>query len=314
MKYILVTGAAGFIGSHMVDLLLAKGFKVIGVDDLSNGSRGNLKEALRHNNFTLLTYDVFNLSKAPWHDIDLVIHLAARGSVPKSIDNPDPTFINNVCATHNIALRCKEHGVRLVYASSSSVYGDAVEKYKVETLPANPLNPYAISKYVGELYCQNFHKIYGLKATGLRFFNVFGPRQKLDYDYGAVIPRLIGNAISGYTFEVYGDGEQTRDFTYVKDVCEAILGLIYASPSKIDGQVFNVCSSKSLTINYLISLLEGMLDRKIVKKYTTPRQGDIKYSLGSNDKLLKALGAWSITNTQVALSETLDFYRGKYEA
>lgn len=313
---ILITGAAGFIGSHLTDMFLRQGLKVVGIDNLSNGSRENLDTAFRYPNFTflcrdlkehLIFSDLFNAQK-----FDVVIHLAARNSVPKSIDNPMATFKENVEVTNNLFLAAIAFGIpNVFYASSSSVYGESESKLKSEDLPSNPLNPYGLSKSVNEQYAKVYSKI-GLNACGLRFFNVFGPRQKIDYLYGAVIPKIIDLAvINNNPINVYGDGEQTRDFTYIHDLCAAIGKLVNVSQKKQVPPILNVCGKEPKSINDLIKSMVEISGRQIFRNTLPPRPGDINQSCGDNLLLEKTIGPWESTNFNIALRNTIAFYKNR---
>lgn len=313
---ILITGASGFIGSNLVDYLLKQGHEVVGIDNYSNGLASNLKSAATHNNFTMLGIDlsqwgtVSDLLK--FHKFDAIYHLAARGSVPASIEDPGSTLEQNVDITHELMLLAVKHNVeRFIYASSSSVYGDAVG-VKTEDLVCKPLNPYGISKHVTEQYGENFHKLFGLQCAGMRFFNVYGPRQRADIKNAAVIPSFISQTLKDMPLQIAGDGASTRDFTFVYDVCRALSMFLNASPKTWGGKVYNVCTGRETSIG-----VTGQMVQSLMGKDTLPivmgadRQGDIKHSVGSNKRLVKDLHWAPTTPLNTGLIETIRSYQNE---
>lgn len=311
---ILVTGCAGFIGSHLVDLLLAKGFKVLGIDNLSNGSRSNLESAFKNNAFSFINMDLIDTERVndlfKENKIVAVYHLAARGSVPASLADPTATFVNNAGVSHELMITATRHGVeRFIYASSSSVYGESKADIKEETLPCEPINPYGISKLVVEKYAQTFYKHYKLRTCGMRFFNVYGPRQKIDMQYGAVIPNFIAATLRNQPLSLNGDGYAIRDFTFVHDVCQALYRVLMTPPTFWEGEVYNVCTYTGSTLRDLIAHLRELIDPKEFEVLQNPkRKGDIDKSIGSNVKLANDLGYKPTTSLKDGLMETIEWY------
>ncbi len=241
MKKVIVTGGAGFIGSHLAERLVGQGYQIVILDDLSTGKMGNIKELLNNDNVEFVQGTVTDLSllKRLFKDAYYVFHLAAIPSVPRSVENPQASHEVNVSGTLNVLLAAGENSVKkVIYASSSSVYGDTPTLPKKEDMIPHPLSPYAVTKLAGEYYCQVFHKVYKMPTVCLRYFNVYGPRQDPNSQYAAVIPRFIKRDSEGSPPIIFGDGEQTRDFTFIKDAVEAN---ILAAESDACG-VFNVGS------------------------------------------------------------------------
>lgn len=274
----LVTGGAGFIGSNLVEELLNKGASVRVLDNFSTGKRENL--AAFRNDIDIVEGDIrsYRLVRKATQNIEVVLHQAALPSVPRSINDPITSDEVNVAGTLNVLEAAREEGVwKVVYASSSSVYGDNPQLPKSEQMIPNPLSPYAVSKLAGENYCRVFSRIYGLKTIALRYFNVFGPRQDPNSQYSAVIPRFIQCILEGSRPTIYGDGEQSRDFTYVANVVEA--NLLAAISNCDGGQAMNCACGERTTLNELVGKI-GMLAGKDVEPiYHEPRPGDIKHSL-----------------------------------
>lgn len=276
MKY-LVTGGAGFIGSNLVEELLKTGNKVRVLDNFSTGKRENLKEFGK--DIELIEGDIrsYHIVKQAVKGIDVVLHQAALPSVPRSINDPITTNEVNVGGTLNILDASKDSGVkRFVFASSSSIYGDTPELPKHEGITPNPLSPYAVSKLAGEKYCQVFAKVYGLQTIALRYFNVFGPKQDPNSQYSAVIPKFIKLISNKQQPTIFGDGTQSRDFTYVANVVEAN---ILASTSDCEsGIVMNCACNNQIELNYLVDKINELLAENIKPIYKEHRKGDIKHS------------------------------------
>lgn len=279
-RKVVVTGGLGFIGSHLVERLVEDNEVTI-IDDRSTGSLDNVKH-LPGERLTWLDGDVSTMDLVPaFEGKDYVIHLAALPSVPRSIRDPMRTHQVNLTGTLNVLTAAREAGVRKVaFASSSSVYGDTPTLPKSEDMPLRPLSPYAVTKAAGEMYCQAFGEVYGLKTVSLRYFNVFGPRQDPGSPYAAVIPLFVRAILDDRPPFVYGDGDQSRDFTYVRHVADAT---IKACMSGQTG-VFNVACGRSVTINRLIALINELLGKDIKPVYVRPRPGDIKHSLADISK------------------------------
>ena len=287
----LVTGGAGFIGSHLVARLLGEGYEVVALDDFSSGQVGNIQNHLDHPSFHLARCDVRNLddvSKAI-KDVDAVFHLAAIVNVPQSIENP--LLVNDVNVSGTLSLlkaSLKENIKKFTYVSSCAVYGEACCLPINEEHPIRPLSPYGLSKFAAEYYCKLFHEIHGLKTVCLRFFNVYGPRQPAG-PYSGVITQFASRLRRGEPPIIYGDGEQTRDFIYVKDAVEANM-LVLQNP-RCSGETVNIGTGKPTTINDLAKVLMEMSGRTDMKPvYNTYRTGDIKESYADIRKAEKVLG------------------------
>lgn len=273
---VLVTGGAGFIGSHLVEALVRRRHWVRVLDNLSSGNLRNL-EAVTHQ-IQFIRGDIRDsaLLKRSLKGVELVFHEAALRSVPKSVRNPQEYHEVNTTATLNLLKLAHEAGVRrLIYASSSSVYGDTPLPQR-ETIMPLPQSPYAASKLAGEAYCTMFTRLYGLKTVGLRYFNVFGPRQSLENDYAVVIPRFIASLLHGEAPPIYGDGLQTRDFTYVENVVEA--NLKAATSTQAVGEVFNIASGSRHSVRELADVLTRWLKMEIQPRFVSPRPGDVKHT------------------------------------
>jgi len=304
LKTALVTGGAGFIGSHLAQELARRGYHVIILDDLSTGKMENIKTLINSsrispnpvnsknstNSMNSMTQGVDfiegSITKLPllqeiFQGVDFVFHLAAIPSVPRSIENPLASHEVNTTGTLNVLLAARDNGVKkVIYASSASVYGDIPTLPKKEDMPPNPQSPYAVSKLCSEYYCQAFQRIYGLPTVCLRYFNVYGPRQDPNSQYAAVIPIFIKRLSEGNPPTVFGDGEQSRDFTFVKDAVEAT---ILAAESDATG-VFNIGTGQRVTINNLARLITKLTGKDIKPIYQQPRSGDIRHSLADISK------------------------------
>lgn len=308
MARFLVTGGAGFIGSGLVLRLLEEGHSVRVVDDFSTGFRRNLEDCLRR--IELVEGDLAELAvcKAGVQGIEYVLHEAAIPSVQRSVDNPARSHRANVTATLNMLVAARDAGVkRFVFASSSSVYGDSATLPKLETMPENPLSPYALTKLAGETYGAVFHRIYGLPTVSLRYFNVFGPRQDPHSPYSAVISRFIEAALEGIRPVVYGDGEQSRDFTYVDNVVEANLLACFALG--VEGQAFNIGAGGRFSLHQLLSCLSDILGYVIKPTYTDPRAGDVRHSQAGIEKAQRCLGFQPPVSFEEGLKRTVEWYR-----
>lgn len=274
----LVTGGAGFIGSHITKRLLAEGATVRVVDNLSTGNLQRLDDVRARIDFVEGDLAERSVSDTVVNDVDYVLHQAAVPSVQRSVVDTVSTNRANITATLNLLESCRKAGVRrVVYAASSSAYGDTEVLPKTEDMPANPLSPYALQKWVGERYCKLYYDLYGLETVSLRYFNVFGPAQDPRSEYSAVIPKFTTKLLAGEAITVYGDGEQSRDFTYIDNVVEANL-LALDAPAAA-GQVCNIGCGERITLNRLIHLLEGMLGVKAPLTYAPPKPGDVRHSL-----------------------------------
>lgn len=286
-KKILVTGGAGFIGSHLVEALLKRNNQVICLDNLSTGHRENIASYAQSTNFTFIEGDIRDSQTCleVTHGVDYVFHQAALGSVPRSIKDPITTNEVNVSGFVNILNAAKEAKVkRFVYASSSSVYGDEPTLPKTEEKIGEPLSPYAVSKCVNELYAANFAKVYGLEVIGLRYFNVFGPRQDPNGPYAAVIPKFIQAILTNEPVTINGDGTHSRDFTYVKNVVQANLMAASANNTKAVNQVYNVACGGQISLTELVDKIKANMNQAklpaagVQVVFGPEREGDIKHS------------------------------------
>jgi UDP-glucose 4-epimerase len=305
MKKIVVTGGAGFIGSHTVDALIASGAHVTVIDDFSTGKKENIEHVL--NAVTLFEGTIVDTEflKKAFTGADAVIHLAALPSVPKSIEFPLETNAANTVGTLSVFCAARDAGVeRVVYASSSSVYGDTPILPKVETMPTNPLSPYAIQKLTAELYGRVFNSTYGLKTVGLRYFNIFGPRQDPHSTYSAVIPKFIHQMKKGESPTIFGDGEHTRDFTYVQNAVRANLCALTAERGF--GEAYNIAASERVSLNQLVENINETLGTSISPVYASPRVGDIKDSFADISKAKAAFGYEPQISFTEGLRATID--------
>ena len=305
----LVTGGAGFIGSHIASALAASGARVRIIDDLSTGYRENVDEIKGEVEFVQGSLaDEASLNKAI-KDVELVFHEAAIPSVPRSVENPRQTHVASVDSTFSLLLAAKENNVRrLVYAASSSAYGDQPTLPKIETMLPEPLSPYAVAKLVGEYYCQVFTRVYGLETVSLRYFNVFGPRQDPSSQYSGVISRFIGALLGNEKPVIYGDGEQSRDFTYIDNVVEA--NLKAAESAKAVGQVINIANGERISLNELLRVLKDVTGKTdVVADYQQPRAGDVKHSLADITRARELLGFEPEVDLRTGLSRTIEWWK-----
>jgi nucleoside-diphosphate-sugar epimerase len=303
----LVTGGAGFIGSHIAHRLLREGAKVRIVDNLSTGKKERLRDVERCIEFIEDDLADRRVCDRAVQGVEYVLHQAAVPSVHRSIQDPVETNRANIIGTLNLLESCREHGVRrLVYAASSSAYGDTQVLPKKEDMAPNPLSPYALQKFVGERYCKLYDDLYGLETVSLRYFNVFGPSQDPWSEYSAVIPKFATRLQSGQSLVVYGDGEQSRDFTYIDNVVEANLLAIKAR--RTDGAVINIGCGESLTLNRLIRFLEEILRVQAVVDYEPPRRGDVRHSLADISLARDVLGYQPKVTVLEGLRQTVEFF------
>ena len=303
MMKVVVTGGAGFIGSHLAGELTRRGYHVIILDNLSTGRVENLKNLSGNENIQFIqgSIDDLSLLNKLFRGVIYVFHQAAIPSVPRSIANPLVSHESNLTGTLKILLAAKDNGIKkVVYASSSSVYGDTPTLPKKEDMIPNPKSPYAITKLGGEYYCQVFHQVYGLSTICLRYFNVYGPKQNPNSEYAAAIPRFISNVLQKNPPTIFGDGEQTRDFTFIKDVVEAN---ILAAESDVTG-VFNIGTGQSTSINGLVDLIISLTRINIIPVHEKQRIGDIKDSLADISKST-VFGYKQKYNLEQGLRETI---------
>jgi len=307
MNSYLVTGGAGFIGSNIVYELVKRGEKVRVVDSFSTGHKRNIDDVL--DRIELMEADIRDLEsmREAVEGVDFVLHQAALPSVARSVDNPINSNEVNVNGTLNLLVAARDAGVkRFVHASSSSVYGNTLELPKQEGMPPCPLSPYAVSKLIGEHYCRVFYNIYDLEVVCLRYFNVFGPRQDPKSKYSAAIPIFINAILEDRPVTIYGDGEQSRDFTYVQNVVNANLLACEAPDAK--GEVINVACGGQVSLNQLISVLEDDLGIKAQRKYASPRSGDVKHSCADIAKARMLLGYKPAVGLDDGLRRTVDWF------
>jgi nucleoside-diphosphate-sugar epimerase len=305
----LVTGGAGFIGSHITAALAASGAKVRIIDDLSTGYRENVEAIDGDVDFVQGSVADEESLRRALEDVELVFHEAAIPSVPRSVENPRQTHIASVESTFSLLLAAKEKKVRrVVYAASSSAYGDQPSLPKIENMLPEPLSPYAVAKLVGEYYCQVFTRVYGLETLSLRYFNVFGPRQDPSSQYSGVISRFIAALLTNKSPVIYGDGEQSRDFTYVADVVEA--NLKAAETVKGIGQVLNVANGERVTLNQLLAQLKELTGKPdVLADYREPRAGDVRHSLADISRARDLLGYKPQVDFQTGLRQTIDWWK-----
>jgi len=319
----LITGVAGFIGSNLLETLLMLNQKVIGLDNFSTGHRHNLEEvekivsSKQWKKFKFIEGDITNFETCMevTQEVDIVLHQAALGSVPRSIDNPILTNHNNVTGFLNMLTSAKDNGVkRFVYASSSSVYGDSQELPKVEERTGNLLSPYAVTKYVNELYMGVFQKCYGIEAIGLRYFNVFGKRQDPNGAYAAVMPKWISQILNGEDLFINGDGETSRDFTYIENVVQANILAATTTNEKAFGQAFNTAIGGRETLNNLYFAIKKGIQSNLseieIKEpiYRGFRVGDIRHSNANIDKMRELLGYEPTDTLESGLAKSISWY------
>lgn len=303
---ILITGGAGFIGSNLAEKLSRNNELVI-IDDLTTGKMWNLKKIIKRKNVRFVKGNITNLAllRKISKDVNWIFHQAALTSVPRSIENPIKTNEINVRGTLNVLIAARDREVeKVVYASSSSIYGDIPQLPKREDMRPNPKSPYAVSKLAGEYYFEVFHEAYGLQTIALRYFNVFGPKQDPNSRYAAVIPRFIKRVVNNKPPIIYGDGTQTRDFTFVEDVVQAT---ILAAKARKTG-VLNIGSGKRITINELAKRMIEMFGKSLKPIYTEPRQGDIKHSLADISKAKREIGYNPRYEMKEGLRETIRWF------
>jgi UDP-glucose 4-epimerase len=310
-QLVLVTGGAGFIGSHLTERLLGEGNRVRVLDDFSTGSLTNLPFAERHSDaLDIVRGDIRDLARVErcTAGVAMVFHQAAMRSVPRSVQDPLGANEHNVVGTLNILEAARRAGIRrVVYASSSSVYGDRPELPKREDQPPAPISPYAVSKAAGEQYAAVWSRLYGVETVGLRYFNVFGPRQDPRSEYAAVIPRFILWGLRGEPLEVHGDGTQSRDFTYIDNVVEA--NLRAARAEGLGGQVFNVGCGTRVSLLAIISELETLLGQRLERRHTPSRPGDVAHTLADIDRAKRLLGYTPLVEFGDGLRKTLHYFR-----
>jgi len=306
-RNIVVTGGAGFIGSSLARIL-ARENQVVVVDDLSTGSLENVQDLVDGQSITFIEGSITDLGllQKMFKDVDYVFHEAAVPSVPRSVKDPIGSNYANINGTLNVLVAAKDNGVeKVVYASSSSAYGDTPMLPKREDMKPFPLSPYAVSKLTGEYYCQVFTEVYNLPTISLRYFNVYGPRQDPSSEYAAVIPKFINRVSDDKPPIIYGDGEQTRDFTFINDVVNAN---ILAAECGVTG-IFNVAGGKRISINELAKLVMRIMGKDLDPVYGDSRPGDIKHSLADVSKAKEEFGYNPMFDINIGLTETIEWFQ-----
>ncbi len=308
MSIALVTGGAGFIGSHLVERLLEQGRDVRIVDNFSTGRRGNIAHLLESVDLREIDIRDLDAMRDAAKGVDVIFHEAALASVPRSVDDPVSSNDVNVVGTLNVLVAARDAGVRrVVYASSSSVYGEAPELPKVETMRPRPMSPYAVSKLAGEHYCLSFNGLYDIETVCLRYFNVFGPRQDPTSQYAAAVPIFTTALLRGDVPTIYGDGEQSRDFTYISSVVEA--NVLAGESAGAPGGVFNVAMGGTVTVNELFAALCDIIGLSAEATFADVRPGDVKHSYANIMRARETLEFEPLLGFRDGLQLTVDWFR-----
>jgi UDP-N-acetylglucosamine/UDP-N-acetylgalactosamine 4-epimerase len=316
-KTLLITGGAGFIGSNLIERFISQNNRIICLDNLATGKEENIKPFFNHPDFSFIKGDIRDMDTChnAVKNIDIVLHQAAMGSVPRSIKDPKTTNDVNIGGFVNMLIAAKDAGIkRFVYAASSSTYGDSAALPKVEENIGKPLSPYAVTKYVNELYADVFSRLYGIETIGLRYFNVFGRRQDPDGAYAAAIPKFIRLLIKHESPVIFGDGEQSRDFTYIENVIQANELAATTSNSEAVNTVYNIAFGEATTVNDLVTALKDNLSRfdpeisKVNPIHGETRTGDILHSLASVDKARRLLGYNPLFSLNAGLEKAIRWY------
>lgn len=310
MAIYLITGIAGFIGSSLARAVLAQGDEVRGVDNFSTGKRANLDEITRK--VDLREVDLLNLDalQSACKGVDYIFHEAAIPSVPKSVLDPLGSNRANIDGTVHLLIAARDAKVkRVVYAASSSAYGDTPTLPKHEAMLPNPNSPYAVAKLAGEYYMTSFYRCYGLETVSLRYFNIFGPRQDPTSPYSGVLAKFITQMLNGEQPTIFGDGAQSRDFTYIQNAVDANLLAMKAPASQAAGQMFNVATGKRADLNQAFQLLKTIIGYTGEVKYAPERSGDVKHSLADLSRTEKQLGYKPTVDFEEGLRRTVDWYR-----
>jgi nucleoside-diphosphate-sugar epimerase len=307
MRY-LVTGGAGFIGSNTVDELVRRGHSVVVLDDFSSGKEDHLAEIRNKITFIKGSITDIEVVRKAMHEAEYVLHLAARTSVPRSVKDPIETNKINIDGTLNVLVAAKELKVkRVVFAASSSAYGETPTLPKIETMQPQPISPYGVTKYVGELYGQTFGRCYGLENVALRYFNIFGPRQDPGSPYSGVLAKFCTAFLEDTQPVVFGDGEQTRDFTYVENAVQA--NLLACEAPNVSGKVFNVGVGGRISLNDVLRELGKITGKTLEAKYDPPRDGDIRDSQADISQAREFLGYEPQVTFEEGLARTFEWYR-----
>jgi len=308
MKY-LVTGGAGFIGSNLVKKLLEMEEDVRILDNFATGKRENILPLINNPHLTIIEGDLrsFHIVRTAVKGVDYILHQGALPSVPRSINDPITTNDVNILGTLNILEGAKEFEVkRVICASSSSIYGNSETLPKIETMPVNPMSPYALTKYAQERYCQIYYNLYGLETVSLRYFNVFGPNQDPTSQYSAVIPKFIKLMSEDKEPIIYGDGSQSRDFTYVENV--VLANILACNSEKAPGEMINIACGESYTLLDLIKMINEILGKNIEPRFAPERPGDVKHSLASISKAKELLGYEVKVDFKEGLTRAIKLY------
>lgn len=310
----LVTGAAGFIGSNLVRELLRRGERVRGIDNFSTGKRHNLEDLGGMDFIEGDLLDQSTLAKA-CAGVQYILHQAAIPSVPKSVEHPRPSHDSNILGTFNLLMAARDARVqRVIYAGSSSVYGETPTLPKKETMLPSPISPYAVQKLTGEYYLTSFYRVYGLETVTLRYFNVFGPYQDPSSMYSGVLAKFCRAMLAGQTPTIYGDGEQSRDFTYIENNVNANLLAATAPAAKVAGKVFNIATASQITLNDTVKVLRKLTGYTGEVQYGPERAGDIKHSYADISAAHEAMGYTPSVSFEEGLKRTVDWYRSSMAA
>jgi nucleoside-diphosphate-sugar epimerase len=307
---VMVTGGAGFIGSNLTEALLKKGHQVRVLDNFSTGKRENLIFEKQDPSLEIIDGDIRDLETCQkvTKGVHYVFHQAALPSVPRSVEDPLTTHFVNANGTLNILLAARDAGVkRVIYASSSSIYGDTPTLPKKEDMPPNPLSPYALQKYIGEQYARLFFQLYGLETVSLRYFNIFGPKQDPASIYSAVIPKFIKALLRNDAPVIFGDGEQSRDFTYIDNVVHA--NLLAMSAERLQGEAVNIACGKRTSLNQLLDILKAALGSHVSPVYKESLKGDVKHSLAEISRGKHVIDYDPQVDIETGLKKTVDYFR-----
>jgi len=308
MEKFLVTGGAGFIGSNICRRLVNEGCFVRVIDNLITGKKSNLADIADKIDFIEADMGDDQVARQSMKDIEVVLHQGAVPSVPRSVDDPACTHKHCVDATFNLLLAARDTGIkRFVYAASSSAYGDSEVMPKAETMKDNPLSPYAVGKLVGEYYCKVFCSVYGLETVSLRYFNVFGPYQDPTSQYAAAIPAFVTHILNDTPPTIYGDGEQSRDFTYIDNNVEA--NLLAATAKETHGEVVNIACGDRITVNEIIAMINEIVGKDVKPDYVPARKGDVKHSQADITLAEKVIGYKPVTGFREGLEKAIVWYK-----
>ena len=308
MEKFLVTGGAGFIGSNICRRLVQEGCFVRIIDNLITGKKSNLADIADKIDFIEADMGDDQIARQAMKDVDVVLHQGAVPSVPRSVDDPACTHKHCVDATFTLLLAARDAGIkRFVYAASSSAYGDSEVMPKVETMKDNPLSPYAVGKLVGEYYCKVFYSVYGLETVSLRYFNVFGPYQDPASQYAAAIPAFVTHILNDTPPTIYGDGEQSRDFTYIDNNVEA--NLLAARAKETHGEVLNIACGDKITVNEIVGMINEIVGKDVKPDYVPARKGDVKHSQADITLAEKVIGYKPVTGFREGLEKAIVWYK-----